>query len=259
MTTADPPAAARYRAPALEKGLEILEVLARVPTPMTMSEISVTVGRSKGEIFRMLQVLEEHGYIARGAGDGYRLTNRLFALAMEQPPIRGLIDTALPEMHALAERAGQSCHLAVASGGQMVVVARVEAPGFLGFAVRIGHRRALPITVSGLTLLAFQTPAVRAAMLDAAEAEGCVFDRTTLSPRLDAGRTAGQFRVQSRMSKGITDVSAPILVRNAAQAALTVPFLAGEPERVGIDAAADALMDTVRSISTALTFGSEPG
>ena len=37
----------------------------------------------------------------------------------------------------------QSCHLAVASGDQMVVIAMAEAPGDLGFSVRIGYRIAL--------------------------------------------------------------------------------------------------------------------
>ncbi|MFD2430642.1 hypothetical protein ACFSUK_26360 [Sphingobium scionense] len=54
-----------------------------------MSDISAALYRSVSEIFRMLQVLEEHGYIAR-AEDGYRLTNRLFTLGMSQPPIATL-------------------------------------------------------------------------------------------------------------------------------------------------------------------------
>jgi DNA-binding IclR family transcriptional regulator len=63
-----------YSAPALEKGLDILEILARTVMPMTMSEISEKTGRSRGEIFRMLSVLEGRRYITRnGAGDGYLL------------------------------------------------------------------------------------------------------------------------------------------------------------------------------------------
>jgi hypothetical protein len=52
---------AKYRAPALEKGLDIPELLARSSAPLSMTEISEGVGRSKGEIFRMLQVLEDRG------------------------------------------------------------------------------------------------------------------------------------------------------------------------------------------------------
>jgi DNA-binding IclR family transcriptional regulator len=38
----------KYRAPALEKGLEILELLAPSATPMPATEISIAIGRSGG-------------------------------------------------------------------------------------------------------------------------------------------------------------------------------------------------------------------
>ena len=56
---------AKYRAPALDKGLDILELLARAHAPLSMTGVAAAIGYSKGEIFRMLQVLEERGYIAR--------------------------------------------------------------------------------------------------------------------------------------------------------------------------------------------------
>ena len=88
-----------YSAPALDKGLDILEILAKTVMPMTMSEISEKAGRSRGEIFRMLQVLESRRYITRNdAGDGYLLTNKLFMLGMERPPVKGVVETALPAM-----------------------------------------------------------------------------------------------------------------------------------------------------------------
>ena len=151
----------RYQAPALKKGLEIIELLAAASEPLIMSDISAALGRSVSEIFRMLQVLEEHGYIAR-AEDGYRLTNRLFALGMSQPPVRDLASTALPVMQELARKAGQSCHLGVASGAEMVVIIAIEAPGLSGFAVRVGYRRPLHRSNSGRILLAFQPPESRA-------------------------------------------------------------------------------------------------
>ena len=116
-----------YRAPALEKGLEILEFLAPKTRAMKLSEISAGLKRSKSEIFRMLQVLEQCQYLGRPEGeDGYVLTNRLFLLGMEHPPVKGLMETALPVMHHLAQQILQPCHLAIPSEELIVVVARVE-------------------------------------------------------------------------------------------------------------------------------------
>src|SRR3546814_18592847 len=73
-----PAKATTYAAPALEKGLDILELLSSVSRPMGLSDISQAVGRSKNEIFRMLHVLEKRHYIERAQGnDLYTLTNRL--------------------------------------------------------------------------------------------------------------------------------------------------------------------------------------
>jgi len=86
----------RYRAPALEKGLDVIELLAAEKSPLNLSAISQRLGRSSGELFRMLQVLEFKGFITTSdSGAGYVLTNKLFALAMAQAPVRSLVETAL--------------------------------------------------------------------------------------------------------------------------------------------------------------------
>ena len=152
-----PTTPSKYRAPALDKGLDIIELLARSSAPISISEISDGVGRSRGEIFRMLQVLEERDYITRGESDGsYSITPRLFRLGMEQPPLKSAVETALPIMHRLADEVDQSCHLVVPSREQIVVIARVEPPGEIGLVVRVGHRRPLQESASGRVLLAWQ-------------------------------------------------------------------------------------------------------
>ena len=136
----------KYRAPALDRGLDILELLARTSSPLSMTEIAAGLGCSRNEIFRMLQVLEERNYIKRDEYDtGYTLTNRLFMLGMERPRNKGLVEAALPVMHRLADETSNPCHLVVASQEQIVVIARVDPPTDLGFVVRIGHRRPIAL------------------------------------------------------------------------------------------------------------------
>ncbi|MEC3909286.1 IclR family transcriptional regulator [Sphingobium sp. CR2-8] len=242
----------RYQAPALTKGLEILELLAAASDPLIMSDISAALGRSVSEIFRMLQVLEEHGYIAR-AEEGYRLTNRLFALGMSQPPIRDLASTALPVMQDLARKAGQSCHLAVASGAEMVVIIAIEAPGLSGFAVRVGYRRPLHRSNSGRILLAFQPPEARAAMLADIRATGDTWDEAALMKGLDDAVAAGGAFSPSPMLTGITDLSAPILAGGVARAALTMPFVDGAANRATMAACSQLVREAARAIGSAMS------
>lgn len=243
----------RYRAPALEKGLEILELLAPRTGAMTLSEISAGLGRSKSEIFRMLQVLEERRYLTRPAGvDGYVLTQRLFMLGMEHPPVKGLMETALPVMHRLAAQILQPCHLAIASEELIVVVARVESPGDVGFMVRVGHRRPIPYSTSGLVLLAFQREEVRADWLETLRAKQVRYERKRLSARLRSIATRGYACVPSEVVTGVTDLSAPILLQGAAIAALTVPFVERRGERGALAQAVRQLRQAAGRISREL-------
>ena len=72
-----------YSAPALEKGLDILELLAKKRVPMTMPQISAELDRSKSEIYRMVAVLEDRGYLTRDeSSEQFSITTRLFDLGM---------------------------------------------------------------------------------------------------------------------------------------------------------------------------------
>ncbi len=90
-------------APALEKGLDLLEALAAEPGGLTQKQLAARIGRSVGEIFRMLGTLQRRGYISRDPRTGeYVLTLQLFQLATQHPPTRRLQQVALPIMDALA-------------------------------------------------------------------------------------------------------------------------------------------------------------
>ncbi len=216
----------KYRAPALEKGLAILELLAGASEPMSLNVISRQLKRSVSELFRMIQVLEFQGYLEiSSSGEGYVLSNKLFTLGMTRAPSRNLHDAALPVMHRLAERIGQSCHLGVASADQMVIVARVEAPGDLGFSVRIGYRRSLVASTSGLVLYAFQSDLVRAEWKARLAESVSRRDWVNFERRGHVARKAGFVRAPSDAVQGVIDLSAPVTQSGSVAAALTIPYV----------------------------------
>ena len=53
----------KYRAPALSKGLDILELLASEGDGLAQGEIGRRLDRTTSEIFRMLLVLRQRGYV----------------------------------------------------------------------------------------------------------------------------------------------------------------------------------------------------
>lgn len=218
--------AATYSAPALEKGLGILELISNASHPMNLSEISQGVGRAKSEIFRMVYVLESLRYLERVEGtDGYTLTNRLFLLGMQRPPLKELTETALPMMRRLTEDTQQSCHLVVPSDQYTVVIARMESPADLGLVVRIGHRRPILEATSGLVLTAFQPDAVRARWVKEYGRRLAPKERDDLLRKLDSIHAQGYAAITSTAVSGVVDVSAPIVRNGHAVAALTIPYM----------------------------------
>jgi len=247
----------RYRAPALEKGLDVIELLAAEKSPLNLSAISQRLGRSSGELFRMLQVLEFKGFIITSeSGAGYVLTNKLFALAMAQAPVRSLVETALPIMRKLAFEIGQSCHIAVASEDQIVVITRIERPGDLGFSVRIGYRREIARATSGLVLFAYQDDDVRRGWLKRCRLKGEAAD--SFVERADAVRERGHHEAASDFVRGIVDLSAPILRGETAVAALTCPFVHSNPLVMERDQAVEHIRAAARQISEEIAHGDLP-
>jgi DNA-binding IclR family transcriptional regulator len=246
-------AAVRYEAPALEKGLDILELLAGTTTAMNLSRISAAVGRSRSEMYRVLQVLERRHYLERQPDDDrYSLTNRLFLLGMERPAVKGLLEIALPMMHRLSEEIQQSCHLVVPSDQYMVVIARVESPYDLGLVVRIGHRRPLLEATSGMVLVAFQSEMVRAHWLQKYGTATRRPSRATLQETLTTIREQGYAAIPSTVVPGVTDLSAPVLLDSAAVAALAVPYMDLAGVRLSKDEVIKTLRAGVKEISSKL-------
>lgn len=212
----------RYRAPALEKGLDVLEFLAGEPHGATAAEVARALGRTRSELFRMINCLEARNYVVRGQDERFRLTARLFELAHRHPPTKVLLDNALPVMRRLAGKASQSCHLGVLHDGAVLIVAQVDAPGFVSVGVHVGALRDLMTSASGATLLAFQEPEVREFLLQHNDLPPPL--RRALEQRLKAVAKRGYEERPSAVIRGIIDVSAPILDhRGLAVAALTSP------------------------------------
>lgn len=218
----------RYRAPALDKGLDILELLAGVDGGLTQAEIAKHLGRSPNEFYRMLDRLVRRGYVTRIDGDRFALTLKLFGLAQLHAPVRRLVSYATPLMRELAEATRQANQLVVFDRGAAVVIAQQEAPGYWGISIRVGSHIGLSDTGSGHVLLAFRSPEERQMMI----AENSRSNEREAPPaeffdRLDQIRDRGYEMMPSVQTAGVFNLSAPVLGPDGrAIAALTVPYIA---------------------------------
>jgi DNA-binding IclR family transcriptional regulator len=244
----------RYAAPALEKGLDILEFLASVSQALTHSEIADRLGRTVTEIFRMLVCLEERGYISRiGRDERYQLTLKLFEIVHCHHPLQRLIALARPVVHRVASETGQSCHLAMLNNAAVAVVAQFDAPGNMGFAVRLGANIDLLNTASGHVILAFQNQQVRERTLQLWRARSGRRIPAHLHRHLKRIRRRGFEELASYQVHGVLNISYPVLNQHEeAIAAITVPFLTRIDDSVGPAEVKAALSSASRELSLAL-------
>lgn len=257
------PAEPNYAAPALEKGLDILELLAGEAEGLSQGVIAQRLDRSTTELFRMLSVLERRGYLNRHADGSYRLSLRLFELAHQHPPLKRLLTVALPVMQELAQASRQSAHLVIHFARQILVVAQVDSPEPMGFGVRLGaHFPFRPDRASSRVLSAFQPAAVQAELIDElianARAGSARVSATRVRAELATIVEQGFYMAQSETTQGVTDLCAPVFDHSdGAVAALTVPYLQQRDVHVSVAAARQALLAAVRQISAGL--GAPPG
>lgn len=202
-----------YSAPALTKGLEVLELLAEADAPMTMKAIADGLGRSKNEIFRMLVALQERGYIDRDPEtDAFSLTDRLFKLGLHTPTTQDLMTAAMPELSTIATESQQSPHLVVVSHGLTVVTAAVPGGEDMSFTLKLGYGRLATDSTSGQVILAFQSPVMTKRIIDECQGRSSTpIDRKALDKQLAAIRRRGHELRDSRDIVGITDICCPII------------------------------------------------
>ena len=215
----------RYRAPALDKGLDMIELLATREEGMTLKDIATALGRSPTELYRMLDRLARRGYVARH-GDSYQLTLKLFLLAHLRPPIRRLVAQAMPAMRRFTNAAEQACHLVKYDRGDLVVIAQVEAPGYWGVTIRVGAQIGLVNSGSGHVFLPIASPEEKTLMYEEHEPMPYEVAPPALDDRLAEVRRQGYEAMESQQTPAVANLSVPILGANGAVlAVLTCPFV----------------------------------
>ncbi|ASJ76278.1 IclR family transcriptional regulator [Granulosicoccus antarcticus] len=142
-----------YAVPALDKALDVIELLAAAKSPMNQAEISRALDRNPNELFRILNALAARNYLRRTDGGRFRLSLKLFELSHTHSPYEELLRVALPAMRELSETLSESCHLSMIRDGEVLIMAQVESPNPIRLSIEVGSRHSLLNTTSGRVLL----------------------------------------------------------------------------------------------------------
>lgn len=147
--------AREYRVPAVEKGLDVLEVLAESETPLTLSEITRRTGLPKATVFAILATLRRRHYVEPDPSGRWSIGITLFGLGSSVIRRFGLRTIAAPLMREFAKQYACTVHLGIFDRGEAVYLHKEEGSTFVRFATAVGDRIPIYCTGVGMAMLAY--------------------------------------------------------------------------------------------------------
>lgn len=203
--------------PALDSALRVLGLIARQRGPVPAAMIARSLDLPRSTTYSLLRVLEQHGYVShmreeRKWGMGLMAFDLSSAYSRQEPLAR----LGTPLLAALVDEVGESAHLAVLHGRDVIYIVEMRAKHRPALVTDVGVRLASDVTASGQAML-YALPAHQLrAMFSRAEAFSDV-DRSGRTPYLHLrgvlaeARERGYASEDEAVSPGLASVAVPVL------------------------------------------------
>ncbi|MFC7495229.1 MULTISPECIES: IclR family transcriptional regulator [unclassified Nocardioides] len=240
--------------PAATRTMRVLRFLAGQPDPVPLDRIMRACDLPRSTTYHLLNAMIEQGFVVHLADEHrYGLGLAAFELGTgyaRQEPLQRL---ARRPLAALVDRVGQSAHLAVLHGRDVLYVVEERAPGRPPLVSDVGVRLPAHLTASGRAILAdLPAPQVRALYSRPAD----FVDRHGVGPRSLSGlrrvlsdtRQRGYAIEDGEVTPGLASVAVAVRDHNQHPvAAVAVTYAVAD------DPSQNEVAEAVRATATALT------
>lgn len=135
------------------RSIAVLQIIADTDQTLSRSELVKICGLTRPTLYRIIASLESEGLIEATAGNCYRIGGRLVSLArtaLAQNDIRKIIE---PYLERLRDATGETVHLAIRSGDELVYIDKIESRAAVRMTSIIGTRIAFHSTAVGKAFL----------------------------------------------------------------------------------------------------------
>ena len=138
----------------LDRAFALLEALSMHPGGSGLMDLAVATNLHKSTAHRLLNALGALGYVER-LDSKYRLTYKLLELSGRLIEGSDVLTTAQGALDALRDRVGETVHMVVREGTQIVYVYKAESQLMpYRMASRVGARRDMFCTAAGKAIMA---------------------------------------------------------------------------------------------------------
>jgi DNA-binding IclR family transcriptional regulator len=195
------------------KGLQVIEAMAREPQLTGVSELARHLGLTKSNAHRLLQTLVACGYARNLEQSGrYELTLKVWELGAAVIARLDVRAIAAEYMERLSQLSGETVHLSVLDGAEVVYLDKVDSPHPVRAYSRVGGRAPAYCVATGKALLA-HAPAI---LVDQISLELKPFTALTIATpnelraELERIRQTGFAINRGEWRDGVCGVAAPI-------------------------------------------------
>ncbi|WP_019171043.1 IclR family transcriptional regulator [Pseudaminobacter salicylatoxidans] len=137
------------------KGLRLIEALAVSENPRGVTDLAGELGFTKSNVHRLLTTLQHQGYVRQVPPHStYELTTRLWELGSHVIRRMDLVSLARPAMEKLAAATGETVHLSVLDGTDVLYLDKIESEHHIRAHTRVGQRAPAWSVATGKAMLA---------------------------------------------------------------------------------------------------------
>lgn len=235
----------------LAKGLAVLDWLVRQPGESRLVDVAHAMGLARSNAHRTLQTLVQCGWVVQNKDNSnYRPSLRLFELGTLVEAATDTKATVRPHLAALAQASGETIHLTVLEGAQVVYLDKFDSPLPVAAYSRIGGRAPAHCVASGKALLAalgLDLPALQKLLGELpAPTPHSMSDFPALQADLRRARARGWAENREEWRQGVCGVGAPVFDARGmpvAAVGMSVPairFSRGQARALGLQVVACA-------------------
>jgi DNA-binding IclR family transcriptional regulator len=240
--------------PGVDAALRLLTFLATQRGPVAAATVQRELGLPRSSTYKLLRSLEDQGFVLRLPDEKrYGLGLAAFELSSGFSRQEPLTRIGAPLLARLVDRVGESAHLSVLHGRDVVYLIEERARNRPSLVTEVGVRLPADITASGRAMLALLPPA----QLRALYPSDALFASRTAEPLtywklrslLDDTRVAGYASEDGEVTAGIASVAVGVADHAGwPVAAVAITFESGGPRPDLVDAARGVAADLARAI-----------
>lgn len=145
----------KYKVPALEKAIMVINTLSQQEQPVGVSELCKMLDIPKTSVFFILNTLTEHEYLLKTSDDKYQIGNKFITIGLTVLNQLNIRPIAIPLMDRLLKQTGFAVHLAILDNGEAMYVEKLESDAFVKFSTHVGQRQPLHVTGVGKAIAAY--------------------------------------------------------------------------------------------------------